>query len=537
VKAAAQPESDASAATATQPAAGRGAALVASGILASRLFGLVRQKLVSYFLGTTVAADAFAAAFKIPNILQNLFGEGALSASFIPVYARLVAEGKDEEAGRVAGAVAAILGLAIAVLVLVGVTVTPALMVIIAPSWTAEKREMTIVLTRILFPGAGIFVFSSWCLGVLNSHRRFLLPYAAPVLWNVAMIVALLRSGIAEAPASIAVTLAWASVVGALLQFLIQLPTAIRLARPLRVRLDAQSQSVRRVIMNFAPVFVSRGVVQISGYIDLTLATLLPEGMTAAMTYAQTAYLLPISLFGMSVSAAELPEMSRATGSTEEIAAILRTRVSVGLRQIAFFIVPSAAAFLAFGDLIAGILFEGGRFSRTASIYSWGILAGAAVGLLASSMGRLYSSAFYALNDTRTPLRFAVVRVVLTTVLGYLFAFPLPHALGIDASWGAAGLTASAGIAGWVEFSLLRSRMNRRIGETGLPLSIAAKLWGAAAAAVVVGWGIRLATAGSSRYVVGLLTLGTFGMVYLGAATAMGISETRILTARLRRKR
>lgn len=515
----------------------RGAAgLVALGIFASRVFGLVRQVLQARFLGTSAAADAFTAAFKIPNILQNLFGEGALSASFIPVYSRLLAEGKEEEAGRVAGAVAALLTLVVAVVVLVGVVATPALIPLISPGFDPERKRMTILLTRILFPGAGIFVISAWCLGILNSHRRYLLSYSAPVLWNVAMIGALLWFGKSQQPADLASTLAWASVFGALLQFLVQVPTALRLARHLRFTPDTTSEHVRAVSRNFGPAFVSRGVVQISGYIDILLASLLPDGMVATLGYAQTVYVLPVSLFGMAVSAAELPEMSRAVGDHDAVSTYLRGRLGAGLRNIAFFVVPSAAAFVAFGDVIAALLFQRGRFSAADSHYAWGILAGSAVGLLATTMGRLYSSTYYALHDTKTPLRFAVLRVILTTVLGYLFALPLPRLLGIDPHWGAAGLTASAGIAGWIEFLLLRSRMNRRIGVTGLSPNFVASLWFAAAVGAAAGWGMRTLSAHQAPFLSRVLVLATYGAIYLLMTVALRVPEAASMIARIRRR-
>jgi putative peptidoglycan lipid II flippase len=512
------------------------AAFVSLGILVSRVFGLVRQVLTAKFLGTSAAADAFTAAFKVPNILQNLFGEGALSASFIPVYSRLLAEGKEEEAGRVAGAIAALLMLVVAVVVLVGVVATPALIPLIAQGFDPEKKRMTITLTRILFPGAGIFVVSAWCLGILNSHRRFLLSYSAPVLWNVAMIGALVWFGESQQPLDLASTLAWASVIGALLQFLVQVPTTLRLARHLRFSLDTKSEHVRTVSRNFGPAFISRGVVQISGYIDIWLASFLPDGMVATLSYAQTVYVLPVSLFGMAVSAAELPEMSRAIGDHDQVATYLRGRLGVGLRNIAFFVIPSAAAFIAFGDVIAALLFQRGRFSAADSHYAWGILAGSAVGLLATTMGRLYSSTYYALHDTRTPLRFASVRVVLTTVLGYLFALPLPRLLGIDPHWGAAGLTASAGIAGWIEFLLLRSRMNRRIGVTGLSPRFIASLWAAAAVGAAVGWEVRRLTEHQNQFVARVLVLATYGLVYLATTVALRVPEAANAIARLRRR-
>src|SRR5438094_5615241 len=177
---------------ASPPRTGKSAIFVATGILISRLAGLVRARVFSHYFGLqSDAADAFNAAFRIPNFLQNLFGEGALSASFIPVYAALVARGERKDADRVAGAVGALLALVVAVLVLVGVLATPLLIAAIAPGFTGEKRELTIQLVRILFPGAGLLVLSAWCLGVLNSHHRFLLSYTAPVVWNAAMIATL----------------------------------------------------------------------------------------------------------------------------------------------------------------------------------------------------------------------------------------------------------------------------------------------------------------------------------------------------------
>ena len=517
---------------------GAAAALVASGILASRLLGVVRQSLMARYLGATtgIAADAFMAAFKIPNLLQNLFGEGALSASFIPVYSNLTARNQNEEAGRVAGAVAAILALVTAGAVLLGVLLAPFLIPVIAPGFTGEKRELTITLTRILFPGAGVFVLSAWCLGVLNSHRRFFLSYAAPVLWNVAMIAALLGFGGRQDRVHLAITLGWASVVGAALQFLVQLPTVLRLIPGLRLSLDYTSANVRKVLANFTPVFFSRGIVQVSAYVDQLLASLLPQGMVALLGYAVTIYTLPVSLFGMSISAAELPEMSSVLGDESEIAAMLQARLNAGLRRIAFFVIPSAAAFLTLGDVIARAIFQSGRFTNTDTVFTWGILAGSAVGLLASTLGRLYSSTYYALHDTRTPLRFAIVRVSLTTILGYLFAIPLPVLLGIDQRWGAAGLTASAGIAGWIEFLLLRSRLNRRIGVTGLPKQYVAVLWLSAAVAAGAAFGIRLELAPTHRFLFAVVVLGAFSAVYGALTLVLHVPEARALVARARRR-
>jgi len=319
------------------------------------------------------------------------------------------------------------------------------------------------------------------------------------------------------------------------LQFCVQVPWVLRLVKHLRPSFDTASQSVHTVLRNFVPVFISRGVVQVSAYVDSVLASLLPMGAVAGLTNAQILYTLPVSLFGMSVSAAELPAMSRATGDETEVAAYLRRRLEAGLRQIAFFIVPSSMAFLALGDVIAGALLQTGRFTHTDSVYVWGILAGSTVGLLASTMGRLYSSTYYAMRDTRTPLRYAIVRVALTTALGYVAAIWIPRWFGIEARWGVAGLTASAGLAGWVEFTLLRRTLNGRIGRTGVSPILLLKLWLSAGAAAAAAWGIKLALGARDPILQAAAVLATYGAVYFGIAAALRIEEVASVMKKLRR--
>lgn len=517
----------------------RNSLLVGAGILLSRIFGLVRSKVLNYYLGLGDVADAYSVAIRIPNMLQNLFGEGVLSASFIPVYAGLLGRGEDEEAGRTAGAVFSLLALVTALLVLGGVLFTPFLVSALASGFTGEKRALTIHLVRIFFPGVGLLVLSAWCLGVLNSHRRFLLSYSAPVLMNVAIIAALVYAGgglhvpAADELPRIAGIAAWGAVVGAALQFLVQLPTVLRVARGLRLSLGRGSSQVRTVLRNFGPVLLGRGAVQISGWVDLTIASWLPAGAAAGLTNAQMIYLLPVSLFGMSVSAAELPAMSSVSGDGGVVSDELRARLVAGLRRVAFLVVPSAAAFVAFGDLIAGLLLEGGRFTRADSLYTWGILAGSAVGLLATTLARLYNSAFYALRDTRTPLRFATVRLLLVAALGVPAALLLPRLLGVDLLWGAAGLTASAGVAGWIELFLLRRAFERRAGRSRLDWRVLLRLWSAAAAAAALGWGARLLLGVEHVALSAVVVLGVFGAAYLALATLLGVGDVRTLLARL----
>jgi putative peptidoglycan lipid II flippase len=547
----------------TEERTGRAAFLVGSGIFASKVAGLIRQRIFAHFLGASLANDAFQGAFRIPNMMQNLFGEGVLSASFIPEYAGTLARGEEREANELAGAVFGALVLVASIIVLAGILAAPMLVGVLAGGgdtlaniarpfagilpasfikWlsvtgaTPAEGALTTTLVRILFPGAGLLVFSAWCLGVLNTHRRFLVSYMAPLAWNAVIIAALLIFGPRRTPPALVVAVAWASVLGSAAQFAVQLPALRRVAPAVVPNFHFRLPSLRRVFRQFTSAFLSRGVVQISAFIDLALAYHLPVGAVSSLAYSQTLYMLPGSLFGMSVSAAELPAMSSALGDKDEIAAQLRVRLNAGMQRIAFFIVPCVIAFLALGDIVTGALFQTGAFTRDNTVWVWEILVGSTVGLLASTLGRLDQSTYYALRDTRTPLKFAVVRIALTTILGVIFAFQVPGWLGVDPRLGAAGLTASAGIAGWVEFILLRRGLTRRIGRTGLSARYVGKLWVAGLGAAALASLGRLLVGTSHPLLLALLSLSTFALCYAVFTIGLKIPEATQIAEKLRRR-
>jgi putative peptidoglycan lipid II flippase len=509
-----------------------GAPLVAAGIVLSRLAGLVRQRVLSHYLGLSLPADAFNQAFRIPNFLQNLFGEGVLSASFIPAYSRLRAEGRDDEARRLAGAVLGMLFLVVALLVALGITTAPWLVTVLAPGFEGPKRDLTIQLVRVLFPGVGLLVLSAWCLSILNSHRKFFLSYAAPVLWNLAIIVAT----IAAPPGPlerVVLWVAWGAVAGGALQLLIQLPPVRSLAPGLRLGLGRGNPMVTTVLGNFFPAFVTRGVTQISAFVDGILASLLPGGAVTAMANAQVLYTLPVSLFGMSIAAAELPELSAVASAGERGHAAIRTRLEDGRRRVAFFVVPTVVAFLLLGEVIAALFFQTGRFTAEDARYVWMILGGSAIGLLASTQGRLYNSVYFALHDTRAPLRFATIRVALSIMLGYFAAVHLPGLLDVNPRWGAAGITAAAGISAWVEFALLQRGLVARLGPEPARAGYSLRLWGAALLAGAAG-GLALTLAGQrlGPELRAMVVLIPFGIVYLLATALAGIPLARRLIGR-----
>ncbi len=252
-----------------------------AGIFLSRIAGLVRERVISFYLGLSPAADAFNAALRIPNVLQNLLGEGVLSASFIPVYSRLRAEERFEDAARVARTVGTLLLLVASLISLVGVVAADPLVSLLAPGFPDAKRELTVTMVQVLFPGMTLLVMSAWCLGVLNSHRRFFLSYVSPVLWNTAIIATAIVAGrrFAGHTEDIAIWLAWGAVIGSGAQFLVQLPMALRLVGSAKPALAVKDEGVRATLRAFGTILVGRGSVQISGYIDGILASFLGLGI------------------------------------------------------------------------------------------------------------------------------------------------------------------------------------------------------------------------------------------------------------------
>ncbi len=493
-----------------------------AGIFLSRIFGFVRQRVFAHFFGASLFADAWGAAVRMPNVIQNLLGEGTLSASLIPVYVELLEEGREEEAGRFAGAALGILTALASTLALLGVLLAPFLVRLLFWEWSPEQQAITTTLVRILFPMTGVLVVSAWALGILNSHRRFFVSYVAPVLWNLAQIAALVTFGLylAFGQRALVVALAWGALVGGVLQFAVQIPFVVPHMKGFRLSLGRNVTGVREAIRNFTPVVAARGVVNLTGWIDTVLAGLLATGAVALLGYAQTFYMLPISLFGMSVAASELPELSRMRVEAE---AALAGRVSAALRRVAFFLVPSTLGYLFLGDVAVGALYETGAFGGADTLATWAILAAFSVGLPATASSRVLSSAFYALHDTRTPARIAYLRVGVASVSGFLLMFPMDGFSIASRHLGAAGLALGASAGGWIEYLLLRRALSRRIGAHGAGSSPVLRITLASTVAVAAGVGLQLVLPPAHPALVAVETLLPVGVVYLAATAALGV--------------
>lgn len=573
-------------------ARGSGARWVALGILVSRLVGFVRERAFAHFFGVGPHTDVLKAAFRAPNLLQNLLGEGSLSAAFIPIYSRLLEQGRERDAGRFAGAVFSLLVAVAAVLALLGIVFARPLVALFSPGYlgdaavvaageqTLDRYELAVVAVRILFPMTGLLVLAAWALGVLNSHRRFLLPYLAPVVWNLAILAALIGGAVfltghplgREATAAVAVgedalrsrlviAACLGALAGGLLQFLVQLPLVIRVLSGFELSLSTRVAGVRESLRAFGPVVAGRGVTQLSAYLDIVLASLLAVGAQAALGFAAQLYVLPVSLFGLSVAAAELPELSRLGGGArrglrerggrERDLDRFLTRMGRSLTQMTFFVVPTCVGYLAFGSLLVGTLYRTGEFGPRDTALVATVLAAYALGLPATTPSRLLQNAFFALSDTRTPAKVAVLRVAVSvtvalpamflldrlpvTALGGMVPGLSPDSLAGGAEevggrtlyLGATGLALGSAVGAWVELAVLLRALRRPLPELSLPWRGVLRQTALALAALAPAAALWLVLPRFHPALTTLLVVGLYAGVYLAAAQLLGVSELR----------
>ena len=530
----------------------RSAALVAAGILLSRLSGIVRETVLSAILGaSTNAAEAFAFSLQIPKILQNLLGEGALSASFIPVYSNVV--DKSPAAGRrLAGAVFGLLVALVGALVLILIFAAGPIVNILAPGASDQRVDLIAELVRVMAPGIGFIVFAAWCLGLLNAHRDFFLSYVAPMLWNVAIIVALVAWATqTDDLASLARAGAWGVFAGGVAQFAVQLPRVLRTAGPIQPSLDRTDAHVREVIRRFIPGVAGRGVVTLSTFTDLALASFLAVGAVAVLTKAQTLYLMPISVFAVSIAAADLPELSRMNASSSAAASRVRTAID----RVSLFVLFSAIAFIFGGRSLVAAIFERGQFGADDSFVVWLTLAAFSFGLLASALSRVFQAASFAQGDVAGPAKIALARLVVAAVIGLVLMWPADRYQVIDGlisrtggfdfaplpqdvrdlqsshRLGSVGLAAGGAVAAWLEFVLLRRRLNQVTNNLGVWAAFRRLLLAGVVSGLVIVLLVWL-LGGLHPLLTAPLTLGPAGLLYLVIARKTGNSTAEALLGR-----
>jgi putative peptidoglycan lipid II flippase len=431
----------------------KAAGVVGLATLLSRIFGFIRDMVVAGFFGAGLATDAFFVAFRIPNLLRRLFAEGSLTISFVPVFTEYLKKKSKEDAIGLANTAFTLLSIILVIVSLAGIFLSPLIVKIIAPGFSkvANKYELTVFLTRLMFPYIFFISLVALCMGILNSLRHFAAPALAPVVLNICIIGAaiLLRNLFPEPIISLAVGV----MIGGILQLAMQFPFLVKMGVKLRPSFDFKHPGVKKIGILMLPAVFGAAVYQLNIFISTLLASLLPNGSVSYLYYADRVVQLPLGVFAIAIGTASLPSLSEqaSSGDSEE----MKKTISFSLRLILFVTIPAMFALIALRVPIISVLFQRGEFNYQSTILTSQALLYYAVGLWAFSGVRVVVSAFYSLQDTKTPVKVAIVALFVNAILGVILMFPLKHG----------GLALATSIASAVNIIILFLMLKKKIGE------------------------------------------------------------------------
>jgi putative peptidoglycan lipid II flippase len=402
----------------------KSASLISALTIVSRVFGYVRDARIAFLLGAGMAADAYTTAYRIPNLLRRLVGEGAVSAAFIPVFSRYVAEKKEKDAWEFANTMLTVVTAFLAAVTVAGILLSPLIVRLFASGFagTAGKIELAAMLNRIMFPYIFLIGLSALSMGVLNSFHRFGAPAFAPILLNLTMIA---FSFLGSLFGDITRTLAAGVVAGGVVQLGVQLPSLIETGWKFRFKLDFHHPGVQRVAKLMVPVIFGVGIVQVNVLVDTQFASHLAEGSVTAIYYADRVMELVLGGYAVAVSTVILPLLSRqaALRQMDE----LKSTLNFGTRIILFITFPATAGLILLRREIIEVLFQHGDFDAASTALTAWALPFFAMGLSAFAMVKIIVPAFYALQDTRTPVTIAFVAMLLNVGLNFLLIRPLQN--------------------------------------------------------------------------------------------------------------
>ena len=429
----------------------RAAGLIGLATFSSRILGFIRDMILARLFGAGMVADAFFVAYRIPNMLRELFAEGSMSAAFIPVFTETLARENREAARRLASAVFTLLLILVSGITILFILMAPWIVGGIAPGFTDEigKFNLTVMLSRFMFPYLLFVSLGAVAMGMLNSLRLFAIPAFSPLFFNIMIIsCALWLSPQLTEPifgVAVGVTL------GGLAQFLIQLPALKRQGMLPYLSLDFFNPGLKRIGWLLLPAMVGLSVTQVNILVSTLLATYLPEGSQSYLFYGMRLVLFPLGVFGVALGTAILPTMAEQSsrGQMEE----LKKTLSFGLRFVLFIIIPAMVGLMVLRIPIIHLFFEHGEFTRAATIGTAGALLFYAIGLPAFAGIRIVVAAFYSMQDTRTPVRIALTAMVANIILSLLLMGPLLHT----------GLALATALSAILNLSLLILIINRRL--------------------------------------------------------------------------
>lgn len=501
--------------------------------MGSRVLGLVREQVFAAFLGAGSYADAFQVAFRIPNLLRDLFAEGALSAAFVPTYTREMAEGGKERAHQLASRLLSVLAVILGALIVLGLVFTRPLVEFLAPGFDPSKRDITIQLTRIMLPFLPMVSFAALAMGMLNAQGRFGIPAAAPAMFNlvsIAWAAGLWAMGFG--PAQVAVGWAIGTVLGGLAQLLIQVPPLWREGWRYRPEWQPGDPGIRAIGRLMAPATVGLAAVQVNIFVSTIFASH-EDGAVAWLAYAFRILYLPIGIFGVAVGTVATTGLSRkaAEGDTEGLRQTLRQ----GLAAVAFLSVPATVGLVVLRVPIVRLLFERGRFDASDTVHTATALALYSIGLVAYTGVKVLAPAFYAMGRPRVPL-LASVSAVVTNLVVILTMY---GALGYRAI--ALGTALGSLINAFVLIGVFQRRVGglttRNLGWSFLKMIAAAGLMGGAAVLALQGTESFFGHRGLvAQLVTGLVPVAIGAAVYAVAAHLMHVDEARTIGGVLARR-
>jgi putative peptidoglycan lipid II flippase len=428
------------------------ATVVGGATLLSRIFGFLRDMIVAQLFGAGTATDAFFVAFRIPNLLRRLVGEGSLTVSFIPVYSSYLTQKSKEESEELVSVCFTVLAFFLLLLTATGILFSPWVVKIIAYGFSQdpEKFRLTVLLTRVMFPYIFFVGLVAWAMGVLNARKHFAGPALAPVLLNLAIIAcALLLSARLGEPV---MALAVGVLLGGIAQLLFQVPFLRRQEIRLKLRFDLSHPGVRRVGALMAPSILGLAVTQLNVIVNTFLASYLPEGSVSYLYYADRLLEFPMGIFAIAIATAVLPSLSEqaAKGKIKEV----KETLSFALRLTFFVILPAMVGLVVLRTPILNLLFQRGVFSAFSTEMTAQALLYYALGLVAFAGVRIIAPVFYSLQDTKTPVKVAFVSLLSNAALGAILMFPLKHG----------GLALATSLAAGVNCALLAYLLRRKIG-------------------------------------------------------------------------
>ena len=434
----------------------RAAGTVGFFTLGSRILGFIRDMVMAFFFGASNVTDAFFVAFTIPNLLRRLFAEGTMTVSFVPVFTDYLTNRGEEEAHRVAAITMTALMLALFVVVFLGIVFAPQINFIVAPGFKqdVDKWDLTVLLTRIMFPYIFFISLAALAMGVLNSLRHFFAPAAAPMLLNIAMISAMyLISPFLSKPI---VGLAYGVIIGGLLQLLFQIPFLVRRGMIPRLDFNFSHPAVKTIVRLMVPAVFGASIYQINIVVIRLLASYLPEGSISYLYYADRLEQLPVGIFAVALGTAILPSMSKmaAQNRHDELKETLVHSLSLTL----YITLPATAGLIVLREPIFSLLFYRGEFDYQSVILSASALLFFSIGLPAVSAVRVIANAFYAQKDTRTPVEIGVVSIIVNILLSIILIIPMRQN----------GLALAVSLAACVNFFFLMFTFRVRMGRLGL---------------------------------------------------------------------